>query len=69
MHRNRYTQEIGMESEPKNVPWPVACVLLGALAIGVWYGAKMLPSRGESHHGGAKAAVSEVQAAPSLAKH
>jgi hypothetical protein len=41
-----YRIELGLKPATAKVPWPIALVLLGAIAAGAWYGAAALHASG-----------------------
>ena len=69
MHRNRYTQEIGVDADIKIVPLPYALLLFGVVAVAIWYGAGLLQSRFDERQAAKKLSVAvEAPARTSVAK-
>ncbi len=63
MHRNSYTKEIGVDAGTKTIPFRYAVVLLGIIAVGIWYGAGVLQTRFDERQAAKKmAAAAEASA-------
>lgn len=54
-----YTKELGLEPATRKVPWPIAAVILAAVAGLVWFGVAKLTAKahGAPHADAAKPAV------------
>jgi hypothetical protein len=69
MHRSSYTDEVGLKSHTPMISWPVAFVLLGTAAVGVWFGARDLQAQMSQRQERERLAVAAERAAhPILAR-
>jgi hypothetical protein len=60
MNRHDYAQEVGMKSESPRVPWPVALIVIVALAIAAWYGVHRFGPKDHREESPKKAAIGHV---------
>ena len=57
-----YTKEVGIPSQKKTLPRPVAYVVLAILAVGVSFGVAGIVAKSKEHHAAEKAASSPAPA-------
>jgi len=58
-----YTKEVGIPSQKRTLPRPVAFIVLAAVAVGVSFGVAGVITKSKEHHAAEKAAASPMPAA------
>lgn len=62
-----YTKEVGLSSDKKTMPRPVAYVVLAVVAVGISFGVAGVVAKAKEHHAAEKAVSSSAAAAVSAA--
>jgi hypothetical protein len=62
-----YTKEVGIPSQKKTLPRPVAYIVLAAVAVGASFGVAGVLAATKEHHASEKAAASPAPAAATAA--
>ena len=62
-----YTKEVGIPSQKKMLPRPVAYAVLAAVAVGISFGVAGVVSKSKEHSAAEKAAAPAVTTSPAAA--